>query len=249
MKTSCAVYLLVAVFCGLCTGCELATLTAENVCFECSYQTDEIWEYWRDRRLAGEAWKTHAQAFPNLCNRYESAEYERGFKDGFADYLYDGRTYRPALPHRYLAARYETPEGQRLIEDWYAGYHFGVTAAQASGYRQFVVLPPQATQPRPFPPAPAYSGIAGWPVPPPAPPGLMVPPLASIPAQQPRPVEVPVLPPPRIVEPEPTAKPGASLPVAPVSPPESAPDETIWRPATGIDSVTSADPADQAGLP
>jgi hypothetical protein len=62
---------------------------------------------------------------------------------GFVDYLDANGTGEPpaAPPKRYDRSRYETPAGQRAIEDWFAGFRHGARAAQASGYRPAVVLP------------------------------------------------------------------------------------------------------------
>ena len=72
-----------------------------------------------------------------------SADYAKGFKDGFADYLYAGGTGEPPPlpPRHYWKMRYETPEGHRAMEDWFAGFRHGAGVAQASGYREWVTLP------------------------------------------------------------------------------------------------------------
>jgi hypothetical protein len=81
-----------------------------------------------------------------------SVHFARGFKDGYADYLYAGGTGDPpvAPPWRYRKVTYETPQGVQAVEDWFAGFRQGAYAAYTTGYRQFVVVPA------------AVSGMPGW---------------------------------------------------------------------------------------
>jgi hypothetical protein len=76
-----------------------------------------------------------------------SKDYAEGFKDGFIDYLQFGGSGQPpyAPPKRYWGPNYRTPEGYRAIEDWFAGFRHGVTAAKESGYRPWVTLPSAST--------------------------------------------------------------------------------------------------------
>ncbi|MDH3716619.1 MAG: hypothetical protein OES79_00735 [Planctomycetota bacterium] len=72
-----------------------------------------------------------------------SVDYARGFEDGFVDFLDAGGTGQPppVPPRRYWRAKYQTADGQLAIQQWFSGYEDGVRAAQASGYRDFVVIP------------------------------------------------------------------------------------------------------------
>lgn len=72
-----------------------------------------------------------------------SADYERGYKDGFTDYLDFGGCGEPppVPPRRYWKNAYQTPEGHQAIQDWFAGFRNGVSDAEASGWRHFATVP------------------------------------------------------------------------------------------------------------
>jgi hypothetical protein len=94
----------------------------------------------RFHQIAKASWKAaKAEAYPNDY----SGDYADGFEAGFVDFLDANGTGEPpaAPPQHYRHSRYETPAGQRAIEDWFAGFRHGARAAQASGYRAAVVLP------------------------------------------------------------------------------------------------------------
>ena len=161
---------------------------------------DNLAELIRDRRLADAAWKNVASA---PADHPYSADYERGFKDGYADYLYAGGTGAPppVPPRDYWDLRYKTPEGHQAAEDWFAGFRHGAAAARDSGYRQLVTVPasvapagPSNVPPEPTaaPPAPDADGL-------------------------------PELPPPRAVTPPPAPEPAAVAPPAPSPPGPPAP--------------------------
>ena len=88
--------------------------------------------------LAEEAWLSAVG--PGNC---PSVHYERGFKEGFADYLQFGGTGNPPpLPPRdYWQREYQTPVGQQLINDWFAGFHLGAETAKLSGHREQITVP------------------------------------------------------------------------------------------------------------
>jgi hypothetical protein len=146
---------------GLCLlgqGCgPLASATRNLVIDPIHYcQTvDDILEHHRDYKLAADSWETIAKVDPG--HTY-SPDYVKGFKDGFADYLYAGGSGEPPpLPPRYYwKARYETAEGHQAIQDWFAGYRLGAAVAQESGYREWVTIPsslPQRNAVEPLPTA------------------------------------------------------------------------------------------------
>jgi hypothetical protein len=202
MRTRLSLCLLVAGSCVASPGCEVAANVARTVCFEVTYQTTEICDCIRNRHLADQAWGAVCQGSAGGAGY--SKDYELGFKDGFADFLYDGRCYRPAPPHRYACSRYETPEGQQAFQDWYRGYELGVDQAKQSGLRQYVLVPPEAIAPHQLPPPMGYSGLYAWQARPPAPPGPPGPgPLPVIPAvpETPAPPPMQQLPAPRPVKP------------------------------------------------
>ena len=118
---------------------------------------------WRNRKRAEEAWAN--------CVRGSGAEwtkdYQRGFIDGYSEYLTGGGNGEPPAspPFRYRLRRYQTPDGLRAIEDWYAGYRHGASMAQVSGVRETIViplsqLPGYATNPYPTIYAPAEPPLA-----------------------------------------------------------------------------------------
>jgi hypothetical protein len=157
---------------------------------------ENLEELLRDRKLAENAWQGVAGCSPHPAY---APDYERGFKDGFADYLYAGGTGEPPpLPPRdYWELRYKSPEGRQAVEDWFAGFRHGAAAARASGFRQFVTVPAS--------------------VPPPGPPGA--PPAAAVGGAPPEPDGLPVLPPPRPLMPPANGGAGADPMTQPASPP------------------------------
>jgi hypothetical protein len=142
-------------------GCALVGRATDVVTFEMKDKLDEHRERARNRKWAEAAWKELAGTAPyDRC----SEDFAAGFQDGFADYLYAGGpgTPPPLPPPQYRALRYQTPEGYRAVEDWFAGFRAGATAAQHGNYRQWIVgptsgepaaaCPPHA--PGPVPPGP-----------------------------------------------------------------------------------------------
>src|SRR5438270_357635 len=131
---------------GLCMlgqGCGPITLGARTLVIEpihYCYTGTNLAELHRDYHLADESWEAIAHADPG--HTY-SDDYAHGFKDGFADYLYAGGTGEPppVPPRYYWKVRYETPEGHKAIEDWFAGFRHGAEVAQHSGYREWVIIP------------------------------------------------------------------------------------------------------------
>jgi hypothetical protein len=131
------------------SGCGPITLATRTLMVEpIHYCTtaDNILEWRRDYKLAEAAWKeiekaTSASVEPQPLPH--SPDYAKGFKDGFADYLYAGGTGEPPPlpPRQYWRMGYKTPEGHQAIEDWFAGFRHGAAAAWASGYRQWVTVP------------------------------------------------------------------------------------------------------------
>jgi len=117
--------------CTLSTGCNIAQLATQNLCYETTLCCDDLRECIRCRYLADSAWREIQKA--NGGHTY-SADYARGFKAGFVDSLSaDGTGAPPSVPPpRYWKPRYQTSEGQQAIDDWYAGFQHGVAVAQAS---------------------------------------------------------------------------------------------------------------------
>jgi hypothetical protein len=114
--------------------------TARNLTEAPIYGIDEFRITRRNHRLAREAWE---QVSRDHAERPYSEDYGDGFIQGFADYLEYGRNAQPPAvpPFRYRLSCYQTPEGLRAIEDWYAGFQHGATTARASGLRELTVIP------------------------------------------------------------------------------------------------------------
>jgi hypothetical protein len=108
------------------------------------------------RHLARAAWAQYVRAH---AEQQFSKEFADGFKDGFADYLYEGGNGQPPAvpPFAYQLRRYEMPEGQTAIDQWYSGFAAGSAAAIDSGERNNIVVPLSA------PPVDAARRRAGGP--------------------------------------------------------------------------------------
>jgi hypothetical protein len=156
--------------CVLSQGCGPITLATRTLITEpVHYCTnlDNVRERHRNYKLAEAAWAevekgNHGQV-QAACNHgfnYGSADYlnpgetaelapvrysrdyAKGFKDGFADFLYAGGTGEPppVPPRYYWKLRYETADGHRAMEDWFAGFRHGASVARAGGYREWVTI-------------------------------------------------------------------------------------------------------------
>jgi hypothetical protein len=157
---------------------------------------DKAAELIHDRRLADDSWKQLKST--GLVTEF-SADYERGFKDGYTDYLFAGGNGQPppVPPRDYWGVRNKTPEGQQAAEDWFAGYRHGAAAAMDSGLRPLMIVP------------------ASVPPPPPGPPG----PVPAAEQAPPPSEEVPQLPPPRPLMPPANGEPAKETKAPPAGPP------------------------------
>ena len=141
--------------------------TARNVTELPVQSCDELKLSWRDRRRAEEAWVQLQTGFPGQC---WTKEYAEGFKDGYADYLDNGGNGEPpgTPPFRFRLRPYQTPDGLRAIDEWFAGFRHGSGLARASGFREAIVLPLSsppfnAVERNPNPPAPRAPAPAAEP--------------------------------------------------------------------------------------
>ena len=107
-------------------------------------QKNDYVERIRDRFLARKAWADMLATNPG---QDYSGDYCRGFKDGFADYLYEGGTGEPPdlPPRHYWRIGYQTPAGRQAIGEYFGGFRHGVAVCQASSLRQYATVP-SATQ-------------------------------------------------------------------------------------------------------
>lgn len=113
------------------------TLVAEPVAY-CDSATKLV-ELNRNYKRAKEA----LAGIERDCGRGFSEDYACGFEEGYIDYLYAGpRSAPPPLPPRcYWKPKYQTPEGYRAVEQWFAGFAHGVEVARTSGYREYAPVP------------------------------------------------------------------------------------------------------------
>ncbi|MCA9140185.1 MAG: hypothetical protein KDB00_25610 [Planctomycetales bacterium] len=72
-----------------------------------------------------------------------SIDHERGFEDGFVDYLVYGGTGNPPPlpPRRYWWSDCGGVNGCNAIQEWFKGFEHGAAVAKASGCRQCVTVP------------------------------------------------------------------------------------------------------------
>jgi hypothetical protein len=140
------------------TGCGVIEYGTKNLIESPLSQFGDLTEECRNSKHAEKAWKEITNSNPE---RIFSVHFERGFKDGFTDYLFAGGSGNPpvAPPWRYQKVAYQSPQGVEAVEDWFAGFREGTAAAQASGLREVVLVPvspsltvhgpvPSSTQPQ-----------------------------------------------------------------------------------------------------
>jgi len=133
---------LVYCLCLLLTGCSLYENAAQTLWCEPSLfstTTDDCHTRERCCQLADKAWNSLVKEDPEIAC---SAAFERGFKDGFADYLYAGGTGEPppVPPRCFWNLDYRTPKGHQAVEDWFAGFRRGTAAVRERGYREQMTI-------------------------------------------------------------------------------------------------------------
>ena len=93
----------------------------------------------REARLVAEqAWAEVVDSVPN-----PSPDYEYGFVEGFADYLYRGGAGEaPLIPPRgYWNLRFLNPRGKATMNDFFEGFRHGAQTCKNSGLRNNWVVP------------------------------------------------------------------------------------------------------------
>jgi hypothetical protein len=202
----------------LSSGCALLGDGAHLLAYRTCQSLDDCLERYRDRRWAEEAWQNARASSPECQGA--SADYARGFKAGFAEYLYEGGTGEPPLvaPKHYQALRYQSPIGFLAVQDWFAGYRHGAAEARQRGVRQWLIRPVSFPPVASGPPGDAHL----------SPPSALAPPA---PAAGPRSDQI--LPPPREVPAKPEDK-------QPAAPPGKGPRATL---------LWSVSPYQAAGVP
>lgn len=138
---------LVMIFASL-SGCALTNETHRvfSMAKRTTHLEPRFYEYVRSDRvaqrearlLAEQAW-SEAQA--TMSN--PSRDYENGFVEGFADYLYRGGTGEPPVipPRGYWHLRFLNQFGKRSIHDWYDGFRDGAENCKARGIREMWIIP------------------------------------------------------------------------------------------------------------
>jgi hypothetical protein len=134
-------------------GCAVIETGVRVAWREVAEAVEDCREHWRNRRWAVAAWEKVSSACPAQGH---SADYAKGFKDGFTAFLDRGGDGVPPLvaPAHYRRFGYQTPQGYQAIEDWFAGYRHGVGVARQTDYRRLItgpVGPPPAPPPGPAP--------------------------------------------------------------------------------------------------
>ncbi len=135
--------------CICASGCQLTADITHNLVFETCLFASEVRGKVYYRRLACSAWKKYRAGHPE---RAGCADFAKGFKLGYADYLENGGcgggcdggcdgSSHALPPLRYWKIRYETPEGRAATVSWLDGFREGAAAAKASGYRGMVIVP------------------------------------------------------------------------------------------------------------
>jgi hypothetical protein len=132
----------------VCQGCSPLDHAVRTLIIEPTQyppRLDDLKECARNKKTAERAWAE----FQEKQGEDFSEHFERGFKEGYADYLYAGGTGQPPpLPPRvYWRVEFETPEGQKAINDWFAGFSGGAALAAAGGHRELVTLPTSVKEP------------------------------------------------------------------------------------------------------
>jgi hypothetical protein len=142
-------------FCGvvlaaLCLGCTTVAEGVRNMIIEPAeycWHLDNCIDHHRNRAVAWQAWAEFLSMCPEGVTY--SVDFGRGFRDGFADYLFAGGAGSPppVPPRYYWRPEYQNPDGQIAMRDWFIGFRRGVAAAKQSGLRQLVTVPASVTLP------------------------------------------------------------------------------------------------------
>lgn len=110
--------------------------------YEAKYDRSERQITRHEYQLARQAWRDHQESHADACH---SADFGRGYRDGYAGYLHTGHPEPPgAPPERYRWFQREGCDGHQTAEEWFAGYRVGAMEAANSGCRQSLVVPASA---------------------------------------------------------------------------------------------------------
>lgn len=139
-------WLLLLIFCTSLSGCALTNET--NRVFQMAKRTTQVepkyFEYIRSDRVAQrEARLLAEQAWAEVGMPNSSPDYENGFLEGFADYLYRGGEGEPPVipPRGYWNLRFLNQFGKASVGDWYEGFRQGAQDCKSRGLRDMWVVP------------------------------------------------------------------------------------------------------------
>jgi hypothetical protein len=142
-------------FCGVALaalglGCTTVAEGVRNMIVEPAeycWHLDNCIDHKRNRAVAWQALAEFLRACPEGVSY--SVDFGRGFRDGFADYLFAGGAGNPppVPPRYYWRPEYQNPEGQSAMRDWFIGFRRGAAAAKQSGLRQLVTVPASVSLP------------------------------------------------------------------------------------------------------
>lgn len=144
----CGSALLLLLGCALLCGCAVGTETRRVLALAARTTQHEprFFEYLRSDRLAQrearllaeQAWAEVVESVPNA-----SPDYENGFMEGFADYLYRGGSGEPpAVPPRgYWNLRFLNQFGRATTKAWFDGFRHGAQDCKTRGLREMWLVP------------------------------------------------------------------------------------------------------------
>lgn len=126
------------------SGCTLGRAVRDQLAY-CE-PVDSFLAGCRAGSAADTAWREYAAACGDSPRH---SDFGRGYRAGFRDVALGGNGCTPAMPPRvYWSSRFQTPEGQERIGEWFSGYPLGAQAAEQQGmgnwYRLQTSLPEYA---------------------------------------------------------------------------------------------------------
>jgi hypothetical protein len=134
MKSAWRIILVLALNCAGCSYLEHACRNLVAAPVDCIH---DCMVDCRVRRIARQVWR-------EVCENDQmphSHAYAKGFEDGFVDYVeHNGTADAPAMPPAHLR-NHSLHDGPQEIEDWYAGFRHGASAARESGLREKYLIP------------------------------------------------------------------------------------------------------------
>jgi hypothetical protein len=119
-------------------------LTARNVTQQPVRWIDEVYLKDLATAWAKDAWqKVWAEWHREAPDRPYPHDFAKGFVEGYVDYIDAGGNGEPprAAPFRYRLVPYKNPAGVQAAQEWFAGFRYGASVAEASGLREVILVP------------------------------------------------------------------------------------------------------------